>query len=136
MENSISVMNNLNSMTIVFIDGECMICSFAADVIMSLDCYKKIKIAALQGESAKSCLPEGKINDLNTVIYFREGKLYEKSDAALFILKDINPYLRPIAQVFLIIPKKIRDFIYDVIAKNRFRFFGKKETCSLPKCGN
>lgn len=132
MENSISAISNLSQKSIVFIDAQCVICSLAADIIMALDCYKEIKISALQGECAKSCLPESRLNDLNTVLYFREGVIYEKSDAALMILKDINPYWRPFANIFLMIPKKIRDSIYDIIAKNRFRLFGKKETCSLP----
>ena len=70
-------------------------------------------------------------NEMNSVILIKGNQIYQKSDAVLEIIKDFSlPY--QIFQIGRILPKYIRDYLYDCIAKNRYRFFGKTETCKIP----
>lgn len=116
---------------IVFFDGVCNLCNGFINFIFTRNNDESIKVASLQGETAKQTLTEDEINELSTVIYLREGKKYYRSRAVIFVLNDMGlPY--SLALVFLALPDLLRDFIYDFIAKNRYRFFGKKDLCRLP----
>jgi predicted DCC family thiol-disulfide oxidoreductase YuxK len=74
---------------------------------------------------------KSKIKDMDSVLLFEEGKIYYKSTAALKIAKDL-PGLWKLFYALIIIPVPLRDIIYDYIAKNRYKWFGKKEECMIP----
>lgn len=115
---------------IVFFDGVCNLCNGFINFIFARNNDETIKVASLQGETAKQTLSEDEVKKLSTVIYFREGKKYYRSRAVIFVLNDMGlPY--SLALIFLAIPDVIRDLIYDFIAKNRYKFFGKKDLCRL-----
>lgn len=118
-------------MKIVFFDGHCSLCNGLVDWLMKVDKTNKLKFASLQGENANNLLSGDKTIDINTIIYLRENQEYDRSTAILMILSDIGSIWR-IARFFLIIPKFIRDFIYKIIATNRYRIFGKKDFCRIP----
>jgi len=121
-------------MKIVFFDGYCNLCNSVVDWLIRVDHKKKIQFASLQGTTANklldaSALPEGL--DPDTVIYFRNGKQFDRSSAALMILFDLGGAWTLTAPLFLV-PKFIRDLAYILVAKTRYRVFGKKDTCRLP----
>ena len=68
---------------------------------------------------------------MDTILLLKDNTLYKKSSAALRIAKQLNG-LWPVMYGFIIIPPFIRDFVYDFIAKNRYKWFGKSDTCRLP----
>ena len=72
------------------------------------------------------------VKELNTVILYENGTFYTHSDVALRVAHNLTG-LWPLVGVFWLIPKPIRDFIYDWIARNRYKWFGKKEACMLPR---
>ena len=116
---------------ILFFDGVCNLCNGFIDFIIKHDSKKKFKVASLQGSTAKTLLPVKLVFDLNTVVLFKDGKLYEKSTAVLMVLKELSfPYSA--AVIFYIIPTGLRDFLYSKLALNRYHLFGKKETCRIP----
>lgn len=119
-------------MNIVFFDGYCGLCNTIVDFLMRIDRSDKLKFASLQGETARQCLGESnKIVDMDTVIYFKNNKIYEKSTAILLIFSDIGgPWSLTI--IFFLVPKFLRDFFYMLVAKNRYRFFKKRESCRMP----
>lgn len=120
----------MNKVNIVFFDGFCNICDSFVSTLLLIDTKRRLKFASIQGETAKEYLFE----DKETVTFYKStGERYERSDAVLEILALILPFMSCFfIFIKLILPKKIRDFFYNLIAKNRYHFFGKKETCRMP----
>lgn len=119
-------------MKIVFFDGYCSLCNALVDWLITVDGTGQLKFASLQGETAAKLLGQGTAPiDADTVIYLSEGEKYEQSTAVLRIFLDIGGWWS-LVRVFLFIPKFIRDFIYKLVAKNRYRFMKKRETCRVP----
>lgn len=115
---------------IVFFDGVCGLCNRFVDVVIRMDKKKKIFFAPLQGDVAKQKLDF--LNDkFDTVIFLSNNKIYTKSTAAIRIFATMGG-IKKIALVLLIIPTFIRDYIYSWISKNRYKWFGKYETCRVP----
>ena len=119
-------------MKILFFDGYCTLCNGLVDWVMKMDHHHRIQFASLQGETARQHLhlnPESV--DFDTVIYFKEGRSFERSNAILELLKDLGGFWI-VLYVLKLIPVFLRDSVYNWVAKNRFRFFGRRETCRLP----
>jgi len=119
-------------MKVVFFDGHCSICNASVDWLMKVDKTGELKFASLQGETASKLLGHapGKI-DFDTVVYLRDGEKFERSTAILKILADSGSLWR-LSSVFLAIPTSLRDVLYKLVAKNRYRFIKRRETCRLP----
>ncbi len=116
---------------VVFFDGVCGLCNRAVDFLIQNDFAGTFRYAPLQGEHAQKYLPAEDIEQLKTIILLHDGKTYTKSNAALMICKFLGG-IWFFAQVFWLIPQRWRDFLYDLISKNRYKIFGKHETCRLP----
>lgn len=115
----------------IFFDGLCVLCNRFAKFVIREDFLKHFYLATIQGKMAKETLPRDKVNNPSTIIYLDDGKLFEKSDAILRILSEIGG-LWSFCKIFLIVPKSLRDAIYDFIARNRYNWFGTLNQCSLP----
>lgn len=118
---------------IVMFDGVCNLCNDAVDFIMLRDKNDKFKFGALQEDTSKEILKEYKVKEgyLDSIILIKGDNIFYKSRAALEIAKNLSG-LWPMTFAFIIIPSFIRDPIYDWIAKNRYKWFGKRETCRFP----
>ena len=117
---------------ILFYDGTCAFCSALVRFVIVRDTYDLLTFAPLQGETIK----EKSINvaDLNTIIlYIEHGEILYKSDAAISLLERLGGIWFILAKIIKIIPKIIRDALYDFIAKIRYKLAGKIEdkTCPL-----
>lgn len=119
---------------IILFDGVCNLCNSSVNFIIDRDPKKNFKFASIQSNIGQSILkkeksPYGEL--LNSVVYKKNEKIYFKSDAALQIARELS---FPWNSFFLLIvvPPFIRDFFYDLIAKNRYRLFGKRESCRMP----
>lgn len=117
---------------VIFFDGVCNLCNAAVQFVIRHDQQGKFKFTPLQAEYAKVHLI-GQIDEkkLNTILLLEKGKLYSKSSAALRVARQLNGLL-PLLSVFLIVPKFIRDWVYDLISKNRYKWWGKRESCWVP----
>lgn len=118
---------------IIIFDGVCTLCNASVDFVIRRDSGRNFRYTANQMEAGRHILQSNGLNpdQIETVYLAHEGKLYEKSSAALRIAGMLGfPY--SLAKVCLIIPAPIRDWVYDWIAANRYKWFGKKETCRLP----
>lgn len=128
-------MDTSNKVTypILFFDGVCNLCNDSVKFVIRHDKNDFFRFASLQSHTAKELLPEHltKENDLQSIVLLKNRELHEKSTAALLVAKKLSG-LWPILYVFIIIPKPIRDKIYDFIARNRYRWFGKKDQCMIP----
>ncbi|MFN6946448.1 MAG: thiol-disulfide oxidoreductase DCC family protein [Cytophagaceae bacterium] len=117
---------------IILFDGICNLCDGFVIFILQRDRMKRFKFLSLQSDRAASVLEEyGLENQINSIVLIDNGKAYTKSTAALRIFKGLNKGW-PLLYVLIIVPKPLRDFIYKFVAKNRYRWFGKKEACLLP----
>ncbi|MCX2477041.1 DCC1-like thiol-disulfide oxidoreductase family protein [Pedobacter sp. MC2016-05] len=118
---------------IIFFDGVCNLCNASVQFAIERDKKNLFKFTALQGEYAKAFLPKLNVDlsQLNSIILLEDGQLYTKSTAALKIARKLNG-LWPILYVFILVPKFIRDWFYDIIAKNRYKWWGRQESCWLP----
>jgi predicted DCC family thiol-disulfide oxidoreductase YuxK len=116
---------------IVFFDGVCGLCNRFIDRLLTMKGSGTLRFAPLQGSTAQDRLPAGMADALNSVVYLREGVVLQRSDAALRVLTDLGGW-NSVYRVLFIVPRPLRDFVYDWIARNRYRWFGKHETCRLP----
>lgn len=118
-------------MKILFFDGYCSLCNGLVDWAMRQDKHARIRFASLQGETAKAVIPNNNINDTDTVVYWRDGNSYQRSNAILYLLVDIGG-VWAMSGVFFLVPSVVRDFIYRRVAVNRYRFYERRESCRMP----
>lgn len=116
---------------IIFFDGVCNLCNGAVNFVIDRDPEGLFKLAPLQSEIAADYLDEDRISKLDSIVLYENGKIYEKSTAALKIAKKLNGAWF-LLYTFIIIPPFIRNFVYNIIAKNRYKWFGERETCRMP----
>jgi predicted DCC family thiol-disulfide oxidoreductase YuxK len=116
---------------IVFIDGYCVLCNRLANYILKNNRDKSISVASLQGKTAEKSLPKEKLNSVDSVLYWRNEMLYDKSSAALYVISDIGGW-RSVLKILFVFPKFFRDWVYDKIAARRYEWFGKNNSCELP----
>ena len=116
---------------IVFFDGVCGLCNWTVDFLMRRNGQGRLLFATLQGNTAKQELNREYLADLDTVIFKKGEHIYEKSTAALEILRELGGVYK-LAIIFYLVPRFLRDFIYNRVANNRYAVWGKRETCRLP----
>ena len=124
-------MESTSQHPIVFFDGYCTLCNNSVDQLMRMDKRRRLRYASLQGKTAKALLPAELMKDVDSVICLNEGKVFVKSDAAFEVLRVLGGSWA-FFRIFRILPKSIRDSIYDWVARNRYKWFGKRDTCRLP----
>jgi len=114
---------------IIFYDGLCGLCDHSVQFIIRHDKKKKFRFAALQSDFALQTLGEKKLT--NSFILYQNETISDQSTAALNVCKTLGGYMN-LLYVFILIPKFLRDAIYNWIARNRYQWFGKFDTCKIP----
>lgn len=114
-------------------DGVCNLCNSSVQFIIKHDTHKRFVFTSLQSDVSKEILLQfqNEKNDLSSILLVEKGTIYKESTAVLKIFRHLGKGF-PILYVFIIIPPFIRNFLYRIIAKNRYKWFGKKEQCMLP----
>lgn len=125
-----AVINTAES--IVVFDGVCNLCSAAVRFILNNDKAGRIRFAPLQSSLGQTLLEQHGIDPANarSFLLLRGPDAYLESDAALEIARDLGPWRW--LRVFRVIPRSLRNRIYGLIARNRYRWFGKRDTCFVP----
>lgn len=118
---------------IILFDGVCNFCNAAINFVLKQDKKDIFRFAPLQSEAGKKLLQQYHLSteDFESFILIDKGKVYKKSAAALNVMNQLPWYFKEI-QVLRIVPVFLRDAIYDFIACNRYKWFGKKESCMIP----
>jgi predicted DCC family thiol-disulfide oxidoreductase YuxK len=118
---------------IILFDGVCNLCNSSVQFVIKHDANNKFKFAALQSEYAKNILAAHQINaeKLSSLVLIEDQKIYTESTGALRIAKNLG-LPTSLLYVFIIIPPFIRNAVYKYIARNRYKWFGKKEECWIP----
>jgi predicted DCC family thiol-disulfide oxidoreductase YuxK len=118
---------------VVLFDGVCNLCNGAVQFIIKRDKTSKFLFASLQSDFGQSQLQKFGLDPtkLHSIITIENGKFYERSDAALKIASGLAQPWRMLG-VFRILPRFFRDWVYDLIARHRYKMFGKRESCMIP----
>jgi len=123
---------------IILYDGSCVLCNRAVRFLLKRDTRQQLKIAPLQGDFARTLhLPEQPNNAFQTVLYVTvddagQQRVFDRSDAILTCLVDFGGLWR-LTGALKIIPRAIRDFSYNLIARHRYRWFGRYVVCPMPE---
>jgi predicted DCC family thiol-disulfide oxidoreductase YuxK len=116
---------------ILLFDGVCNLCNGAVDFVIKRDAKKQFLFVALQSELGKRLIAKYKISsDIDSVILITKNSVYLESDAAIEIAR-LLPFPWNWVTGFKVVPLKLRNGTYKWIARNRFRWFGKRETCRM-----
>lgn len=129
---AILIVKNTNRHIILF-DGVCNLCNGTVQFIIKRDKKGIFKFASLQSTIGQSLLKQFNLSTdtFHSFVYIKNNEYFTKSTAALSIAKELGGVWK-LLYGFIIIPKFIRDSIYNLISKNRYKVFGKSETCMLP----
>ena len=126
-------MKTISQQSVIFFDGVCNLCNSTVQLIIKKDTKNVFYFASLQSDAAKNILlqySEEKI-ELNSIVFISNDKIYIKSSAVLRIFWSLGRGYR-LLYIFWIVPKPIRNLVYDYIATNRYKWFGKRDQCMLP----
>jgi predicted DCC family thiol-disulfide oxidoreductase YuxK len=120
---------------VVLFDGVCNLCSSSVRFIVDHDSGAFFKFASLQSDAAKHLMAEHGVvqppGDPTSIVLVEDGRAYERSTAALRIARRLDGIWR-LAWGFIVVPRPLRDVVYDFIARHRYRWFGKKDVCMVP----
>ena len=122
--------------TIILFDGHCNLCSRSVQFILRRDRAARFRFAALSSEAAaRACVQAGiavpKAVDPDSIVVIAGGRALERSDAALAIAAQL-PFPWRSLGLLRIVPRALRDWLYRIVARNRDRWFGRRDTCMLP----
>jgi predicted DCC family thiol-disulfide oxidoreductase YuxK len=118
---------------IILFDGVCNLCSGAVKFVLKRDRKGWFRFAALQTDTGRQLLESHglPLDSMATIVLIEGSACFTKSTAALRIARHLGG-LWPLATVFRIVPRPIRDAVYDFVARHRYRWFGKKPSCMIP----
>ncbi|MBA4241998.1 MAG: thiol-disulfide oxidoreductase [Sphingobacteriaceae bacterium] len=125
--------SNLKNKTILLFDGYCNLCHSSVQFVLKHEKNNEIYFTSLQSPTGIEILNHYSINpkEIDSLVLIEKNKAYIKSTAALRITKYLKG-LYPIGFGLLIIPSFIRNWVYDYVAKNRYKWFGKMDNCLVP----
>ena len=123
----------IGTQRLLFFDGVCNLCTGVVQFIIKRDKSARFRFASLQSSAGEAFLKENKMptDEFASFVYLRDGKVLMRSDAALNIARDLGG-LWSLAYGFIIVPRVIRDAVYNWVARNRYKWFGRKDQCMLP----
>lgn len=117
---------------IILFDGVCHFCNSSVQFILKRDSKQMYHFASLQSEAGKSLLKKHNIpEDINSFVLIEGDHYFTKSSAALRVCRNLSGAYRFLYS-FKVIPAPLRDILYHIIANNRYKWFGKQESCMLP----
>lgn len=123
----------MENKSIILFDGICNLCNGFVQFAIKRNRKKSLFFSSLQSEFSRKILQafDMRSDYIESLVFYKNGKLYTKSGAALRIAKELDG-LWPLTYSLIIIPFPIRDLIYDLIARYRYKWFGKKDQCMIP----
>lgn len=126
-------LNDMKGKSVVLIDGVCHLCQGLVRYIIPRDPKARFLFTSLQSEVATTLLNGSGLDpgQLKTVVLLEEGMYYTESDAVLRIARRLS-FPWPAAYLFILLPRPLRNSLYRLVARNRYRWFGRDEQCMLP----
>lgn len=117
---------------IVFFDGVCNLCNSTVQFIIRRDREQRFRFASLQSETGQEMLQRNNLpqGQFNSFILYENGQAYFRSTAALKMLSQLKGWKW--TRLFMIVPRFLRDGVYNLVARNRYNWFGRKDACMIP----
>ena len=112
-------------------DGVCTLCNGAVRFVIDRDRSGKFQFAALQSDAARRLLGGLPQPLPDSFVLLEDGRVFMRSAAALRVARGL-PFPWPMALALIVVPRPVRDWAYDLIARNRYRWFGRRDTCMVP----
>ncbi|MEE1945589.1 thiol-disulfide oxidoreductase DCC family protein [Pedobacter sp. KR3-3] len=118
---------------IILFDGVCNLCNGAVQFIIRMDKKEKFRFASLQSETGQKWLEQYGLpmDSFGSMVLIIGDKYFIKSSAVLHISKELGGIFRMFYGL-IVLPKPLRDFVYDLVAKSRYKLFGKNDSCMVP----
>ena len=118
---------------VILFDGVCNLCNGSVQFIINRDPSSIFRFAPLQSETGKKLISRFDLSNrkLDSIILIENNNYYLKSTAALKIVQSLGA-LWPLLSLLRLVPRPIRDYIYDIVARNRYNWYGKRVKCMIP----
>ena len=118
---------------LVLFDGVCNLCNALVQFVIRHDRAAKFRFATIQSEIGREIFQSHGLDpaDLQTFVFISDGKMHVRSDAAIEVVSRFGGAWR-FFTVFRLVPRVARDWIYSMVARNRYRWFGRKDVCMIP----
>ena len=119
--------------SIVLFDGICNLCNGMVAFVIARDPDGRFAFGALQSDAARALLRRASAPEPlpDSIVLLEDGRVFTKSTAALRIARGLQ-FPWPLASAFLAVPRPVRDWLYDAVARNRYRWFGQRDVCMMP----
>lgn len=119
--------------SVLLFDGICVLCNHTVPFVVKHDRHKKILMAALQSEAGQQLLLKYglPLENFKTFVFIENSVAYTRSTAALKFFRALGGFYK-ILYAFMIIPRPLRDWVYDLVSKNRYHWFGRRDICLVP----
>jgi predicted DCC family thiol-disulfide oxidoreductase YuxK len=119
---------------VVLFDGVCNLCNSSVNFVLERDTTDHFRFGSLQSDEGKALLEKYSVdqNETESVILIENDKAFTYSTAAIRIARGIGGIWAAF-YIFILVPKFLRDAVYKIVAKNRYRWFGKQDTCRIPR---
>ena len=115
---------------VLYFDGECHLCHGAVQFVLRHERAAQLLFSPLQGARAEQVLPE-EVREVDSLVLEKEGQFYQQSTAALLLIPYLKWYWQWL-KVFWLMPRPLRDAVYDYIARHRYAWWGKMDACKMP----
>ena len=112
-------------------DGVCTLCNGFVRFVIARDPAGRFQFAPLQSDAARRVLGAAPPPLPDSLILVEDGRLFTRSTAALRVARGLR-FPWPLAYVFVVVPRPVRDWVYDAVARNRYRWFGRRDVCMVP----
>jgi predicted DCC family thiol-disulfide oxidoreductase YuxK len=116
---------------VLLFDGVCTLCNGFVQFVIQRDPAGRFQFAALQSDAARRLLRAAPHPLPDSLVLVENGRVFMKSTAALRVVRGLS-FPWPLASVFVAVPRPLRDWVYDIVARNRYRWFGRREVCMVP----
>jgi len=119
--------------SIILFDGVCNLCNASVSFVIERDKKNVFQFASLQSSFGQEVLKKHQLSasDFDSMILLQNGIIHQRSDAALRIAKELSGAWK-LLYSFIIVPRFIRNGVYNFVARNRYKWFGKQEACMIP----
>jgi predicted DCC family thiol-disulfide oxidoreductase YuxK len=116
---------------VLLFDGVCTLCNGFVRFVIERDPAGRFQFAPLQSDAARRMLGAAPQPWPDSLVLVEDGRLFTRSTAALRVARGLR-FPWPLAYGFVAVPRPVRDWVYDVVARNRYRWFGRRDVCMVP----
>jgi predicted DCC family thiol-disulfide oxidoreductase YuxK len=118
---------------VILFDGVCNLCNGFVQFVIRRDPAGRFRFGTLQSEAARRLIASSAVTGPlpDSIVLVEDGRIWTQSSAALRVARRLS-FPWPLAYAFVLVPRALRDWVYQVVARNRYRWFGKREVCMVP----